>query len=775
MRWIVLTVAALAATMTANVRVYDIPPYKCYEGWTALDGYVAEQFVACADSLVYAEFFAGQKPAHSEQGYRIEVLDGGTALLRGYATDTLQWAYVRANLSRIPGAPSLVRGKTYLLKVSHTGAQRVNYFFDPRNSYTYGAISAGGGEAQPPPQTTHDLVARVIGRMNPVDSISFACDEAYWWSQTGYIPNGTTLADRACTAGVKRVRLDLDWHLVQYDSPDSWHVTLLDSSLRTLQRSAGCQILALLANVPNWASTRVDTVWRHVPDPIETDSTRVPDTCIYCAPRGLQYAYNNDSNYLGRFLKRVVAYCDDSTLDIHDWECFNEINDEDTTDRTTGWWQHPNRYYAGDSVVTDTVGPGLHAMCSLYVRMAQVMDSAIRYGGPDTTHLHDRIGLNSMAAVNRATEDPDPRLYAGKEWLKEFYAVADSHFWNAITVHAYHEDGFDPFRPGELEDNAETLRAIMSEYGDYGELWNTEFGMPAICWWGQRKGETLATKEQSANYCCEMFTAAEGMKGLPGGSFDRNYWWYLRQPPVWGGGAWGLVDSNLDLNAEFYAFKQTSEQLTGKRFNGRMMTGDAGRDALVRMYEFEDTTTLKRTWVCWKNGGAGSGGLNVKLPVRTDSLAAESLAYTGTPPPFSAPVAPDGWLSLSLNERPAFVTEVTDTLRPDLRVDSVRYSPSPGPMYVKAWVTNHGSRATPRNPSGTQSYPTWAVLSRNGDSLAQQVYTDSIAVGHQVEFKFTLTSPPPDSTLYSVRVNPLQTYVELGTDDNSGYGLAAKP
>jgi hypothetical protein len=96
-------------------------------------------------------------------------------------------------------------------------------------------------------------------------------------------------------------------------------------------------------------------------------------------------------------------------------------------------------------------------------------------------------------------------------------------------------------------------------------------------------------------------------------------------------------------------------------------------------------------------------------------------------------------------------------------------------MYVKAWVTNHGSRATPRNPSGTQSYPTWAVLSRNGDSLAQQVYTDSIAVGQQVEFKFTLTSPPSNSTLFSVRVNPSQTYVELGTDDNTGHVLATKP
>jgi hypothetical protein len=32
----------------------------------------------------------------------------------------------------------------------------------------------------------------------------------------------------------------------------------------------------------------------------------------------------------------------------------------------------------------------------------------------------------------------------------------------------------------------------------------------------------------------------------------------------------------------------------------------------------------------------------------------------------------------------------------------------------------------------------------------------------------------PDTVLFSVAVNPGQTYVELGTDDNIGYALVAK-
>jgi hypothetical protein len=95
---------------------------------------------------------------------------------------------------------------------------------------------------------------------------------------------------------------------------------------------------------------------------------------------------------------------------------------------------------------------------------------------------------------------------------------------------------------------------------------------------------------------------------------------------------------------------------------------------------------------------------------------------------------------------------------------------------VRAWVTNHGSRATPHHSPGIQPYPTWAVLYANGDSLAQQVRTDSIAVDRQATFTFTLgPAQLPYTVLFSVRVNPNEGYVELGTDDNSGYRLKTQP
>jgi hypothetical protein len=242
-------------------------------------------------------------------------------------------------------------------------------------------------------------------------------------------------------------------------------------------------------------------------------------------------------------------------------------------------------------------------------------------------------------------------------------------------------------------------------------------------------------------------------------------------------GHFPLLNKQMDdPNPSFYALKQMTTALTDKRFNGRVMTGDTATDALVRMYEFEDTATLRRTWVGWKNGGAGSGGLSVKLPVRSDTLASESLAYTDSTPEFPAAIANDGWLTVDLDQRPVFIREMTDTLRPDLRVDSVTYVAQPGPVEVKAWVTNHGQRTTPSRSIAPSPYPTYAVLKANDDSIAQQVRTTSIAKDLQVVFTFTL-SPGllPDTALLSVIVNPSQTYVELGIDDNTGHALVAKP
>jgi hypothetical protein len=225
--------------------------------------------------------------------------------------------------------------------------------------------------------------------------------------------------------------------------------------------------------------------------------------------------------------------------------------------------------------------------------------------------------------------------------------------------------------------------------------------MPCVCWWDTAyRNYVISTPEQEANYCCQMFTTAEGMKGVPGGCFDRNYWWHLRgdnsdqYDALWG------IDGN-NPNVPLWAFKQSAEQLVGKRFNGRVMTGDSVTDAQVRLYEFENPAISKKTWVCWRSGGTQLG--TVQLPVRADTVSRAALNYGEGPSPDSLRQANSlGWLGIGVGDRPQFVTEpASDTIkRPDLAVDSFQVGPPTMQigkgMGFTAFVKNYDNvRATP--------------------------------------------------------------------------------
>jgi hypothetical protein len=160
-----------------------------------------------------------------------------------------------------------------------------------------------------------------------------------------------------------------------------------------------------------------------------------------------------------------------------------------------------------------------------------------------------------------------------------------------------------------------------------------------------------------------------------------------------------------------------------------------------------------------------------KLPVRVDTVAGESLAYSDSTAAFLPAPGSDGWLPFNLTERPVFITEGSDTvLRPDLRVDSAKYAVRQGQARVQAWVTNHGTRGTPSDQTQTP-YPTVAELYGNGTYIQRQERTAAIPKDERVSFQFNLGQPTSDTVLYSVQVNPAQTYVELSTDDNAGYRL----
>ncbi|MCX6843465.1 MAG: T9SS type A sorting domain-containing protein [candidate division WOR-3 bacterium] len=738
----------IAGVAFASVAGYHIEPVKA--SWSGLadpeDG-VAQSVVACWDSLERVELFAGAKG--SGGAYTAQVLEDGDPVMQsvGYQDFDCRWV----KFDQWTDTVAFTKGKTLTIRFTRGGGDSLQYYYSGNDPYKYGSMP---NDIAP---NFADLCMRVYGRMNAVDSLDFGADECSWYTIPNYGFDPGAFAHRAETANVRTLRLDIDWDSIQRGGWNSWDFQFFDSSMNALDKTAGCQIMGILVQPPEWAETRRGDTW-----PSSDTGLR------WSPPRCLDYSVNHDSNYLAHFIKGLLAHCDNSGFAIHDWEVLNEVNNEDTWPNSASVWRHPNRYYTGSKYV----GPDIHSMCGLYVRYASVVDSAIR--GYDSSHLHDRIAVNSVNWVNT----DQARGFSGKAWLREFYEVTDgiTPFWDAISAHPYQEtvpwypDMTMPFKPQLLEAEAETLRGIMREHSDQGELWNTEFSIPAFPWWDtmyRHNGhDTITTEQQDADYCSQTFTTAEGMKALPGGCFDRNYWWLLRRRP--GEGSWGLTDSVGKPHAALYACGQTATQLLGKRLNGRVMTGDT-RDDSVRVYEFETNDTLhRRTWVCWKNGGQGQGGVNVDLPATVDTLSSDVLAYAPLQQSGTVYANANGWLPQTLDKRPVFISETSAVNRPDLVVDSFRVQPLPlrvgEPSSFEVFVKNNGNKSTP-GPVLVNIY--W------NDSLLTTVTCDTIPK-EQGRWGIVLGGYIPQwvhgSGLLKAEANPLQEYVEkVSTDDNCGY------
>jgi len=641
--------------------------------------------------------------------YVVTVFDDGKELTRSSGMQTRNHVWVK--FENWNTRVAYAKGKKYEFRFTRSGGDRIQYYYDSLDPYHYGGMTDPNRQAIP---ITFDLAMRVHGRMKALDS-------TWWGYQTWAFGDTIELNERgvpakAESAGVGMARIQLLWSSIWPVKDGAFYFSSSHREVAYARGALGCKVVGLLDYSATWASSRVDG-------------------SIFCPPINLDKPATDQENYWFRYVQGVVAYFDSidpNTINV--WEIWNEAND------TVSFWKVPDTYYA---IGSDTV----RDMSALYARLCVIAESAVRSVAPEDTVL--------VGSLVRPQPNVEPPRMDPAEMLSYCYHYGQGAGWDGVSAHYYSDVGFVP---AGFEAYAERLRTVMRNNGDYGGLWLTETGWPV-------DDET----SEPARYLCKAFTTAAGTGALAQGGYDRICYFAFRDEFP----GFGVLDHDDNPRPAFYAACQTARALTGKRFNGRAMTGETDTDSLVRMYEFEDPTTLKRTWVCWKDDDT-KRDVSVRLPVRTNSIAAESLAYSRTPPAFSPTVTNDGWLSLSLNSRPVLISEKTAPQRPNLRVDSVRFVRARS--VVRAWVTNHGTRATPVRSGSRMPYPTWAVLRANGDSLTQQVRTTSVAVNQQAEFTFDLDqSRLPDTVLFSVTVNPSQTYVELGTDDNTGHTLVVKP
>ncbi|GEM_PF-1276236 len=739
MRGVTLLLAIAGAAFPLVVGYHVEPVKAAWSGWTSHQApynRVSEVITCNFDSLSYVELFAGVKG--NGGAFAATVFEGNTQLMTSLGNTVPDHGWVRFENWNTHVA--YTKGKQYEFRFTRSGSVSIQYYCDNSDPYKYGQMP---GDFQP---ALADLCARVYGRMNAVASDWWSIVPGCPWNDTARL---STWRDGMETLAVKRADFSIYWDAIE-GSQDSFDFTALGHDVRAYQLDSllKCALDARPQLCPSWASSRVETSG---------------ETCHYCAPvnlfRPVSDSSDSTGNYWARFVRRTVEHYDAQGDPIHIWTGWNEPNDtlDIGSPPTTGWWRRPDTAYY-------KLGAGARGLCSLYVQLCLVAESVIHHSGL-TKHEHDRFLIGSTSRVRKGG-DWDTIIVPGDTWIWMCYDIATGPngpgvFWDGVAVHPYHL--YADLHAESYEADALRVHEIMREFEHSGEVWNQELG------WGYSEGA-----EKQARNLAEAFVTTKGSEAVPAGGYDGMMWYTLLGSGRAEDQQQILDSGSLAPRPASYAFLQLTHKLTGKRFNGRVMDGDTTVDNHVRMYEFESPATLKRTWVCWKDGDAKQS-VDVKLPVRTSSLAAESLAYSKTPPTFSSRVADDGWLSVTLNARPVFISEKAPPMRPDLRVDSVRVVPT-SLVTIRAWVTNHGTGATPVRSGSRVPYPTWAVLRANGDSLAQQVRTTSIAVNQQAEFTFDLGQTQlPDTALLTVIVNPSQTYVELGTDDNTGHALAVKP
>ena len=151
----------LPAVVLGATREYDVDVYRNFNGNVrAIDG-VTQSFVNTADSLLWAEFFVGA--ANDSGSYQLDVKLDGQRLYTGQAAagPNADYEFVHADLSPLPGAPPLIKGKEYVLKITIPNSPEtdsINWYADTTNPYQYGRMFVGGDAP-----LRWDLCARIEG------------------------------------------------------------------------------------------------------------------------------------------------------------------------------------------------------------------------------------------------------------------------------------------------------------------------------------------------------------------------------------------------------------------------------------------------------------------------------------------------------------------------------------------------------------------------------------------------------------------------------------
>jgi len=756
-----IALVTLVAAASAACRQYDVDVYRNFNDTVYGPDGVTQSFTCTSDSLLWAEFFVGA--ANSGGEYYFEVLKGTQLCYDGRvaAAPESAYRYVRAELS--PTGPPLIKGKEYVLKVTHSNPghnENLNWYADTTNPYQYGMMSVPGN-TQP---LYWDLCARIEGVNRAVSREFFGVNE----NLEGYKNNGwpwlavVPVFDSA-GAGWWRCCRGL-WIQESLRAPvDSWDWSFSDIAIESLARH-GIRTLFCFDGCAYWACTDTSIpestlwwVWRSTPprnlaEPVLSGDSVNPDN--YWA----YFVYRVVMRYKpgGTFWTGNRAELGDS-FGIRCWEIGNEPNYMTSPQAGFG--------YPVDSSFEDSVS----IVESLYARICDVSLQAAQIADPEA-----EVFVGALGGVE--VEDPHPippatyrRLVKGKDWLRGYYHYRQRTDDFGVSVHPYQESSGLALNPAIFARDNDTIRSIMRGNSDGDKpLWATELswlgGPPGLSALSVPAGNVMALAGDPVNFYDRVFWAS--------GGYNSGFLWPDTSNPgqvVW------------TRKACYYAYRQMTQELLGKRMNGRVLSGNPVTDSVSRVYELEDTATHKKTWVGWRNYAANAETVSVKVPVRTNLIDTAKLDLqqrSGGSTSFAPSL--DGWFSVSLDTIPVYVHEPAnqDALRPDLVVDSLWISVVPG---SSVWPQMRRLCARISNTSNTPSSaitqdaqtPAPVKFYANGVQVAQVAHLPVIYHGQPLKVYSDGPWQIDSSGNYLVKavVNENRSFVELNWDNNTSFRL----
>jgi hypothetical protein len=165
MRHCLIAVLILMAAASAATRVYDIEPYRNCNGKVAGDQYhgVSQSFVCTASELLFAEFFVGDSNLGGQYEFDVNEFETGRSAYHGTKGVAGQhYEYVRCD--SLAQLLPLIKGKEYVLKITHSAGESLNYYYSPANPYKYGHLNPQlGDQSHPEEYFPNDLCARIEG------------------------------------------------------------------------------------------------------------------------------------------------------------------------------------------------------------------------------------------------------------------------------------------------------------------------------------------------------------------------------------------------------------------------------------------------------------------------------------------------------------------------------------------------------------------------------------------------------------------------------------